>query len=292
MKMDIHELFDDFIDETVEIKSGAAVSPDRIIELTKKKIEEDSTNMIRKKIRHIPLIAAAAAVLLSATVFAAYNLMSPSEVAKRFEDYKLAECLKDGDVKFDFEPQVSGGYIFRLLGIVSGRNLGEFADVSKDKSYIIGAISREDGKELTEYPDIMVTPLVSGFKPWEVNAFTLGNSGRQDFIEDGVDYFIFECDNIEIFADHTIYIAAYEGMAPGADEFTIAEDGSISFNESYTGAKAMFIVPIDKSKANPEAVERFISNNDAIPEEDAEPEDFKITQTETEDGKLVVIEDK
>ena len=292
MKKDMYTLFDDFGDETVELEPVAAVSADRIIELTKNKIKEDDANMKVKKIKHIPLIAAAAAVLLSATVFAAYNLMSPSEVAKRAEDYKLAESFDKEDIKFDFEPQTCGGYVFRLLGIISGRNLSGFAEVNENKSYIIGSISKEDGTALTDYPDIMVTPLVSGFKPWEVNAFTLENSGRQDFIEGGVDYFIFECENIEIFADHTIYIAAYEGMAPSTAEFTTAEDGSISFNESYSGAGALFTVPIDRSKADPEAVKRFIENNDIMVHDDAEAKDFKITQTETEDGIHLLIEDK
>lgn len=278
MKKNIKDIFDNFSDETVNIQTRSTISPDKIIELTKNKIEDDNMNITKHKNKfRVFFIAAATFTILSISVFAARHFLSPKEVAIHFEDYKLAEYFSSEDTKFEFEPQTSGDYTFQLLGIVSGKNLSDFTDVNKSKSYIVGAISRADGTDLTDYTNIMVTPLVSGYKPWIVNAFTIGGGGRSDFIYDGINYFIFECDNIEIFADHTIYIAAYEGIAPGAEQFKIDDDGNIDFNDSYTGVKAIFTIPMDSSKANPEAVKNLLegdnfSDREPIDEMDIEPE--------------------
>ena len=76
-----------------------------------------------------------------------------------------------------------------------------------------------------------------------------------------------ECDNIEIFADHTVYIAMYEeskefGMAPGSDIFSVNNDGTIKFADDFKKANALFTVPIDKSKADPKAVKKLLESND------------------------------
>lgn len=295
MKKNLKDLFDNYSDETVDIQTSAAISPDRIIALTKKKMKEDTTDMnTPKKTIRVFLIAAAVVAAFSITAFAAYQFLSSGEVAKQLEDYKLAEYFSKEDIKFNFEPQTSGDYTFQLLGIASGKNLSDFADTDSEKSYIVGAISRADGQELTDYPGIMVTPLVSGYEPWRVNAFTLDNSGRSDFLYNGTDYFIFECDSIEMFADHTIYIAAYEGMAPGAEIFQMKADGSILFQDSYKGMKAMFTVPIDPSKANPQAVQKFledIGSSDDDTETDIEQtsDDFEIVERRSENGVELII---
>lgn len=294
MKKNIKDLFDSFSDEAVDIKTAVNISPEKIIEMTKNKIKEDNMNIVKnKKKLSIPLIAAAIVVLLSISVFAAHHFLSPKEVAKHFEDYKLADYFSDDDTKFDFEPQVSGDYAIQLLGIAAGKNLSSFAEVDADKSYIVGAISKADGTKLEDLPNIMVTPLISGYEPWKVNAFTI-DGGRQDFLYEGVDYFIFECRNIEIFADHTVYIAAYEGMAPNTSIFVMDSDGNIRFNDSYTGVKAMFTVPFDKEKANPEAVNELLKDNSLISGDSGDgvyvqAENFDITTTETEDEKIIEI---
>lgn len=114
---------------------------------------------------------------------------------------------------------------------------------------------------MTDYSNLMITPLVEGYKPWQINIFTIGNGGKQNFIYEGVEYFIVECGSIEIFADKTVYIAAYEGGAPGSETFTISDDGTISFNESYNGTKALFEVPLDEAKADPEAVKALLEKH-------------------------------
>ncbi|MPN15632.1 hypothetical protein SDC9_162966 [bioreactor metagenome] len=106
---------------------------------------------------------------------------------------------------------------------------------------------------------------MSGYKPWQVNAWTL-NGGYSSFVYEGVNYYIFECSNIEIFADHTVYLAAYEGNAPSADIFTIDQDGVISFAEGFHAPHALFTLPLDSSKADLNAVHNLLESNGIITE--------------------------
>jgi hypothetical protein len=307
MKINLQDMLDNFRDEEIQLSSYTAASPDRVSELTKRKIEEDNMNMKHKKIISIPLVAAIVAVIVSATAFASYHLLSPKEIASRFDEKKLSEVFSDGDTRFNFEPQTSGDYTFHLFGIASGKGLSCYTEnADEDKSYVVGAVSRADGKPLSEYPGVMITPLVSGYKPWEVNAFTIGG-GRSEFIDDDeyTDYFIFECSNLEIFADHTVYMAMYEmgeglPMAPGTENFIINDDGSISFNPSYTAAHAMFVLPLDASKADPAAVQKLLEEKDededdivnVASEEEGETEARSFIISQDEAGEFVVEEEK
>lgn len=239
------------------------VDCERVIELTKKKIREDECTVKKARVIYrVPLIAAAIALILTFTAFAAGRiLMSPKEIAEHAGNSLLAEAFGKDDVRFDMEPQVSGDYKFSVLGIISGANLEKYTDVDKERSYIVGAVERADGGKILDFTGINITPLVQGELPWLVNAWTL-NGGRYEFIyEDTVDYFIFDCDNIEVFADREIYLAMYEhGMAPSSDIFEMDSDGKIKFREDCEGAKAIFTLPIDKSKADPKRAKEILDS--------------------------------
>ncbi len=239
------------------------VDCERVIELTKKKIREDECTVKKARVIYrVPLIAAAIALILTFTAFAAGRiLMSPKEIAEHAENSLLAEAFGKDDVLFDMEPQVSGDYKFSVLGIISGAHLEEYTDVDKERSYIVGAVERADGGKIFDFTGINITPLIQGELPWRVNAWTL-NGARTEFIyEDMVDYFIFECDNIEVFADREIYLAMYEhGMAPSAEIFEMDADGKIKFKDDCEGAKAIFTLPIDKSKADPKRAQEILDS--------------------------------
>lgn len=262
-------MFDDFVDESIEINTeNNPTSNKRVLELTMRKIKEDNNMINKKRVISVPFVAAVAAVMISVSAVAAHQILLPKDVAMRMEDDKLAEVFTSDDTRFDSVPQKSGDYTFDVLGIASGKGLSKFTDADENKSYIVSAVVKNNGEKFSDYPGIMVTPLVSGYKPWEVNIFTMGG-GKYEFISnDGyVDYFITECDNIEIFADHTVYIAMYEeskefGMAPGSDIFSVNNDGTIKFADDFKKANALFTVPIDKSKADPKAVKKLLESND------------------------------
>jgi hypothetical protein len=80
------------------------------------------------------------------------------------------------------------------------------------------------------------------------------------FIYEGVNYFIFECSNLEIFADHTVYLAAYEGFAPSAEIFKMDENGEIAFIDGFDKPHAMFTLPLDAAKADPGAVTQLLDS--------------------------------
>lgn len=273
MKKSIKDIFDNYIDETVELNASVSISPNIVIELTKNKIMEEqamSANTCKiKRIRFIPIIIAAAIVVLSVTVFAAISFLTPKDVAARFQKYKLAEAFSKEDTMLDIPAQTSEDYTIELLGIISGKNLDEIVDagVEKEHTYIVGAITRRDGKPMTDYSDLMITPLVEGYEPWRINIFSLGDGSKNSFIYDGVEYFLIECGSVEIFADKQVYIAAFEGIAPNRETFVFSKDGAISFKDSYTGTKFLLEVPLDESKADPAAVKALIEEHewDKIP---------------------------
>lgn len=128
------------------------------------------------------------------------------------------------------------------------------------RSYLVVSRARIDGSPIQEatITDYTVTPLVAGYLPWEVNIWTLGGSASA-FLRDGIVYYIYEFDSIEMFAGHTVYLAVYEGGGvPSAEVMTQAEDGSISYNPDFTAPHAIFEVPLDASKADPAAVDAFM----------------------------------
>ena len=86
-----------------------------------------------------------------------------------------------------------------------------------------------------------------------VNAWSL-HGGTHTFAQEGILYYLFECDNVEPFADRTVYLAVYPGthIPPNAGTFAISDEGHISVK---AGAEAaLFTLPLDEGKADPEKV--------------------------------------
>lgn len=268
MKKYMKDIFDNYLDETVEIDTSVSISPQRVLELTKNKITEEqsmstSTGGV-KRIRFAPIMIAAVIAVLSVTVFAAISFLTPKDVAERFQKYELAELFSENDTILDIPAQSSGDYTIELLGMTSGKNLDEVADayVDEELTYIVGAITKKDGTPMKDYSDLMITPLVRGYEPWRINIFSLGDGSKHSFIYDGVEYFLIECGSVEIFADKQVYIAAFEGIVPNRETFAFSKDGAISFNDSYTGTKFLFEVPLDESKADPAAVKALLEEQE------------------------------
>lgn len=225
--------------------------------------EKEKRNMRAFPKRTLILAAALAAVLV-VSVAAATLLLGPKDVAGHVGDSALAAAFERGDAVLLDERVESGGYRVTLAGTVSGAGLSDFAqDVDESRTYVVAALERLDGSPVGEDGYSMTfTPLVAGCEPRWVNAWTLGG-GRYSFELDGVMYYLFDCQSLEIFADHTVYMAFYSGNdVPGPGSFTMAEDGSISFADGEGGAqepRALFTLPMDASKADPGAVADFLA---------------------------------
>lgn len=214
---------------------------------------EASTNMTMmngKKMIGSVLIAAVLVAALTCAAVAAVRMLTAPEAASAVGDAALAAALAGEDAIVLDESQTCGDYTVDLLSIVSGAAISDFVldgDLDEERSYLVAALRYTDGTPITVAGEfgLLLTPLVEGYDPVEVNVFTLGGS-RCSFVRNGVEYVILDCSSLEPYADHTVYLAAYEGFAPAREIIAYGEDGSIAFAESYTGPQALFEIPMKR----------------------------------------------
>ena len=227
--------------------------------------EKEQNKMSMNRMKKTVLLTAAAVALLAVTVSAAVLWLSPAQVADRVEEPLLAEAFQGDDAIVLDESVTAGDYQITLAGMVSGEDLSVPTDyngeIINDRTYAVFRVARADGEPLTDYPNLSYSPLVDGYHVRCVNAWTLGTTTQQ-FIEDGVVYCLFDCRNLEIFADHPVRFAIYEGGVPNTDLFSMAEDGTISLREGVVGA--LFTLPLDESKADPAAALAFVESTGLV----------------------------
>lgn len=234
-----------------------------------------------KKFKKIPVILGFTCALCvgATTAYAAYHYLSPATVAKKMDNNKLSDAFKGKQSIEINQTQHFKDYDITLLGITSGKNLSQYFKDDKlvsERTYSVVAIKTTDNKTLSKdewyEKNFLVSPYIQGFEPWKVNAFTL-DGGYEQFVEDNTLYRITECDNIEKFADHTIYLGISDTTFFEKDAFTYDEKtGNIAKNEKYDGVNALFTLPIDKSKANAKEVKQFmkeLEKTDSKTEEDS-----------------------
>lgn len=223
--------------------------------------EKEQNKMSMNRTKKTALLVAAAVALLAVTVSAAVLWLSPAQVADRVEEPLLAEAFQGDDAIVLDESVTAGDYQITLAGMVSGEDLSVPTDyngeIINDRTYAVFRVARADGEPLTDYPNLNYSPLVDGYHVRCVNAWTLGTTTQQ-FIEDGVVYCLFDCRNLEIFADHPVRFAIYEGGVPNTDLFSMAEDGTISLRENVVGV--LFTLPLDESRADPAAAKAFVES--------------------------------
>ena len=216
--------------------------------------------------RKTVMLAAAMAAMLAVSVSAAVLWLSPSQVAEHMEEPLLAAAFESEDAVAIGETGAVGDYTITLAGLVSGEDLSKApaeynGQLVSDRTYAVFTLTRTDGEPLKYLEelsaDLSYSPLVSGYHVSAVNAWTLGAT-CQSFVQDGVAYYLFDTQNLEMFADHTVYFAIYEGSVPDPATFPMAEDGSISLAEGVEGA--LFTLPLDASKADPAAAEAFVES--------------------------------
>ena len=173
----------------------------------------------------------------------------------------LAAAFDSEDAVAINETAAVGDYTVTLAGLVSGGDLSAVpteynGELISDRTYAVFTLTRTDGQPLEEQPEgLAYTPLVGGYHVRAVNAWTLGAT-CQSFVQDGTAYYLFDTRNLEMFADHPMYFAVYEGSVPSAATFDMKEDGTIALKEGVTGT--LFTLPLDESRADPEAAEAFV----------------------------------
>ena len=235
-----------------------------------------------KRIAATAAIAAAVLVVGGGTTYAAWRYLTPQEAATELKDKKLAEAFSGKDAVLVNETQVCGNYRATLIGIVSGKELTDYAmttggEVRADRSYWLLAIEHADGTPMPESSSpeygketFLTSPFIQGLEPWKYNIYTFGG-GYTEFVRDGVLYRMAECDDLELFADKEVYLcladensAAVINEAYNYDEAT----GKITRNEAYDGCNALYTLPLDAKKADPEKAESYLKSLDQTPEEE------------------------
>lgn len=239
---------------------------ERTEKLVRQSAQTEKECIVMKK-RGIYRIAAAAAAVavLTVSAYAASRWLSPAQVAEMHGDPILAQAFESGDAVKLNQTVETGDLAVTLAGLVSGENLSRWSSqADQARTYAVMILESLNGTPLNtdDFPlgEYTLTPLVAGFTPWSVNSWTL-NAGASLLEQDGVLYYLLDVRSIEMFADHTVYLAFYQGTVPGRDTFTMAEDGTISFAENFEGPHAMFTLPLDQSKADPAAVEKFMDGS-------------------------------
>ncbi len=225
----------------------------------------------KKRIPAAALMAAAVISVGSLTAAAAWKYLTPDQVAKEAEDIGLAAAFQgEGAISIN-ETQTYGPYKITLLGVVSGENLSKYAasgstgEIRSDRTYVVTAIENADGtprpatsEDSYGQDPFFVSPLIKGQDPSIFNAVTMGGA-YTEFVQDGIQYRITETDNVQAFADRTLYLAVSSGTFydNGAYQFDGAT-GEITRNEGYEGVNALFLLPLDGSKADKEKADAYI----------------------------------
>ena len=275
---------------------------ERTQELVRQQAQKEKERItMRKKAFARAMATAAAVALFTVSAYAASRWPSPSQVAQLHGDPALAQAFESGDAIKLNQTVETGDLAVTLAGLVSGEDLSSWnsqADQARTYAMIIleslnGTPLDADSFPLGEYT---LTPLVAGFTPWSVNNWTL-DADVSLLEQDGILYYLLDVQSIEMFADHTVYLAFYQGTVPSRDTFTMAENGTIAFAGDFEGPHALFTLPLDRSKADPAAVERFMDGSgfDRDWFTTVGPDDgmeYNVRETETEDGGHIEISPK
>lgn len=213
-------------------------------------------------------LAASVAVTLLFTgisALAMWQWLTPSEVADVFDNAQLSDAFEGEGAIHINDVQYSGGYRFTLMSIVSGRDLSEtpiyIEDyLEPDRSYIVIAIEQEDGTSMDEsLTTFLASPYVHGFAPWQVNLASLGEElggGHQEIVVNGVLYRLIETGNVEIFADHGVYLGI-GSQTFGAFDFDVTS-GAIRVSSEFEGPAVLFEVPFDQALADQERAQAIL----------------------------------
>lgn len=261
--------------------------------IRKAKEREKMIEEKKRKTARIPALIMSTAVVLaigSVSTYAAWKYLTPEQVAEEVGDGRLKEAFQSSDAVMINETQTYGDYQVTLLGLVSGTDIAEFLTTpdedNENQTFSVVAIERTDGTPMPETSSddygresFFVSPLIRGYDPVWYNCVTM-NGGYTDHVENGILYRISECDNVEIFADHELYLCVvdstfYDNKAYLYDDAS----GEITRNEAYTGLNALFSLPLDASKADPNAAAAYIEIlNEPEEESEVEIEENDITR--------------
>lgn len=262
--------------------------------------EQNQMKQYKKPALRAVLLAAALVIMLTASAYAAWTLLSPAEVATRLDHPALAAAFEAPGALIINESYTKGGYTVTLLGVASGKGLDTLTDdpLAPEETYAVVAITSDHPDTIDPHADIgqqasfFVSPLVKGVPPWQLNAATM-HGGYASALLDGVLYRIVSCDSVEMFADRGLYLCVSDTTFFSVDAYTFDEEtGEITPRPDYEGLNALFSLPLDPAMADRAKAAAYLEAL-SKPENDAEetPEmlaDQMLLESFTpEDGELL-----
>ena len=222
----------------------------------------------------------------SISVYATWKYLRPNEVIEEIGEENLVEAFLEGNAVYINETQSYSGYDVTLLGITSGKNLTKYkyfshdnSNVSfdeansdnpaekllergykelNDRSYILFAVENKNQRfeAISNFDSrISIFPIIMGYDYETYYGMIENATGGHAVIKDSVIYYMYECNNLEKYADHDIYMCVSDDI-PALSEYSYIYDNTsdmIARNEEYEGLNALFSLPMDSSKANPAA---------------------------------------
>ena len=234
---------------------------------------EEKRKMAERKNWRLTAAIAAGLVLCisSVTVYAAWKYLPASDVAANVQGRNLAEAFAGEQAFVINEVQSYGDYRVTLLSIISGRMLSEYphyhnGEIAADRTYVVIAIENGNGVPMPDTSDesygnleFFASPLIGDFNPAFYNIACMSGN-YTDMTEEGILYRLLECSNVEIFADHDLYLCVSEGMFYDSEAYCYDElTGKISRNENYEGMNALFELPMDIAKADPQKAAEYMA---------------------------------
>ena len=259
----------------------------------------------RKKAATVVCACAIALAVSSISVYAAWKYLMPDQVIEEMGRQYEQSYWELGDLKEAFsadnaiyinETQSCGGFDVTLLGVTSGKNLTRYKYIAdgveqEDRTYLLFAIEHES-LELSSSQDFEgyfeVFPVVMGYDYETYRGVFEHAVGGREFKKDGILYYMYECGNLEKFADHDIYMCVSDDL--GLTEYSYLYDNDknmIARNEEYEGLNALFSLPLDPSKADPKAVEEAIRESEEARKRAREEEERKAKLPLTESEKAM-----
>lgn len=258
------------LDKILKVALTLDVKPEE--ELNQHILEEWKENISMKKggkRRIVVAVVAACMVLATGSVLAAAKYMQMTELAERSGIDTMKNVFSGEDVTEINETKEAGEYRFTLLGIASGEAWVE-SSLSEQLSDLQGtyaavAIERLDGTAMPDTSEdeygmlsFFISPLIAGLKPWQYNIASM-NGGYTDLVEDGILYRLISCDDVIPFADRELYLCISDTTFYDTNAYQYDENsGKISRKEEYSGINLLFSLPVDNSKADPVAAERYL----------------------------------
>lgn len=216
-------------------------------------VKEEHLNMKHPKFKSSVVAAIMVGVLAigSISVYATYHFQSASQVVKKLTINKsLADAFESDQAVSVNESQTTAGYKVTLMGIASGKDIepslsSATEDIDTSKTYAVVAIEYADGSPMPDtkdknYQTFCLTPLVNGK---EVVDDTLYASVTP-LVEDGIQYELLECDNLEQYADEgvSLGVSAF-GKETEAFQYD-AKTGTHNLNSNYKEMQALFELPL------------------------------------------------